>query len=352
MTEDPQDQTGDVKGSTDSPDSGYVSLFSLALWGPGGPPERVFGRDDWGSCPEEDGHDDDCAGHISPIREPTAIPPPDMLISREEMQAIAVGYRPMDMNDKWLAFMEDNRLFLHRSWTGHGIYEVTFAAKETGFVATSARAEGDGRRGHIDPRDFDPISERDFLRGLLVHVSGEPMPPSLPTVVSPRPTLEAVIGDITTQDVDAIVNAANTSLAHGHGVNGAIHRAAGPELLAHCQTLGGCPIGRAKVTPGYRLKAPWIIHTVGPKWRGGTHGEPVLLESCYRESLARADELGTKTIAFPAIGTGAYGYPLKEAAGTAIDMVRSTPTKVRRIRFVCFDRRTLRAYRSVLREDR
>ena len=182
---------------------------------------------------------------------------------------------------------------------------------------------------------------------------GNRCPPLLPTIVSPRrPTLEAVIGDITAQEVDAIVNAANASLAAGQGVNGAIHREAGPELLAHCQTLGGCPIGRAKVTPAYRLKAPRILHTVGPKWRGGTHGEPVLLESCYRESLARADELGAKTIAFPAISTGAYGYPLKAAARTAVDIVRSTPTTVRTVYFVCFDSQTLKAFRSAICEGR
>ncbi len=200
------------------------------------------------------------------------------------MQAMALGYRPMDTNDKWLAFMEDDRLFLHRSWTGHGIYEVTFAAKETGFVATSARVEA--IPATTKPEGIDPIIERDDLRDVIVHVSGEPMPISLPTIVSRTPTLEAVLGDITTQDVDAIVNAAKTSLLGGTGVNGAIHLAAGPELLAHCKTLDGCPVGRAKVTPGYRLDARWVIHTVGPRWRGGTRGEPVLLESCYRESHA------------------------------------------------------------------
>ena len=184
------------------------------------------------------------------------------------------------------------------------------------------------------------------------------MPISLPTIVSRTPTLEAVLGDITTQDVDAIVNAAKTSLLGRTGVNGAIHLAAGPELLAHCKTLDGCPVGRAKVTPGYQLDARWVIHTVGPRWRGGTRGEPVLLESCYRESLARADEVGAKSVAFPALATGAHGYPLtgfalrEAAARTAVDTVRSTPTKVDTIRFVCFDRRTLRAFRSAIDQDR
>ena len=360
MPDDPSDQSDETYRGAKNPAGAKPSLFSMALWGPDGPPERIFGRDGWGSCPEDDGHNDECPGHISPIREPVAIPPPETLLSREEMQEIALGYRPMDMNDKWLAFMEDNRLFLHRSWTGHGIYEVRFAAKEvswaeeTCFVATSARIEGDPRRkrADFDPQDFNPISERDDLRDLIVHVSGEPMPISLPVMVSSGPTLEAVLGDIADEDVDAIVNAAGKTLLSGNGVSGVIHHAAGPELLAHCKTLDGCPIGRAKITPGYRLDARWVIHTVGPRWRGGTHGEPVLLESCYRESLARADEVGAESVAFPALGTGAHGYPLKAAARTAVDMVRSISTEVRTIRFVCFDRPTLRAFQSALGQDR
>jgi len=155
-----------------------------------------------------------------------------MILSREEMQVLASGYRPVDMNDKCLAFMENARLFLHLSWTGHGIYEVRFAAKgfswtdETGFMPTSARVETDPRR--YNPDEFDPFRERDFLKDLIVHVSGEPMPISLPIVGSYGPTIEAVLGDITTEEVDAIVNPASTGLSHGGGVSGAIHKAAGP----------------------------------------------------------------------------------------------------------------------------
>ena len=160
--------------------------------------------------------------------------------------------------------------------------------------------------------------------------------------------LEAVKGDITAEQVDAIVNAANTSLLGGGGVDGAIHRAAGPQLLEACRPLGGCPTGDAKATPGFRLPAPWVIHTVGPVWRGGGAGEAELLASCYRRSLAMADELGARSVAFPAISTGVYGYPAEEAATVAVDTLRSTPTSVELVRLVAFDDRTLRLYEERL----
>jgi O-acetyl-ADP-ribose deacetylase (regulator of RNase III) len=157
-----------------------------------------------------------------------------------------------------------------------------------------------------------------------------------------------VRGDITSLEVDAIVNAANSSLLGGGGVDGAIHRAAGPSLLEECRVLGGCSTGDAKASGGHRLPARWVIHTVGPVWRGGDNGEPELLASCYRRSLEVADELGAKSVAFPAISTGIYGYPAEDAARIAVETVRSTPTKVQSVLLVAFDDATHRRYEELL----
>jgi O-acetyl-ADP-ribose deacetylase len=162
--------------------------------------------------------------------------------------------------------------------------------------------------------------------------------------------IEAVQGDITRERVDAVVNAANSSLLGGGGVDGAIHRAAGPELLEACRALGGCPTGEARATPGFRLAARWVIHTVGPVWHGGGRGEPERLAACYRRSLEVADELGARSVAFPAISTGVYGYPARDAAGVAVTTIRSSPARVELVRLVAFDRGTLDLYSELLGE--
>lgn len=162
------------------------------------------------------------------------------------------------------------------------------------------------------------------------------------------PTLEVALGDITIETVDAIVNAANTSLLGGDGVDGAIHAAAGPELLATCRRLDGCAVGQSKATPGFRLPARWIIHTVGPVWRNGEHDESSLLTSCYVTTLSVADEIGARSIAFPAISTGVYGYPRQPAARIAVATITSTPSDVDVVRFVCFDQPTFDIYTRLL----
>ena len=163
--------------------------------------------------------------------------------------------------------------------------------------------------------------------------------------------LQTVLGDITKQSVDAIVNAANCSLLGGGGVDGAIHRAAGPELLAECRTLHGCETGQAKITKGYRLPAKHVIHTPGPVWHGGNKGEAELLTSCYHSCLELASENGCRTVDFPSISTGVYHFPLDKAAAIASKTIKeylNAHPEIERVRMVCFDERTKAAYDSAI----
>jgi len=162
--------------------------------------------------------------------------------------------------------------------------------------------------------------------------------------------VQIIEGDITKQQVDAIVNAANTSLLGGGGVDGAIHQAAGPELLEETRQIGGCPTGEARVSKGYRLPARWVIHTVGPVWKGGHKNEESLLAGCYKNSLKAAQDLGVKTIAFPSISTGAYGFPLERATEIALGETKNfleTDKVLTKVLFVCFGEKALNTYREV-----
>jgi len=164
------------------------------------------------------------------------------------------------------------------------------------------------------------------------------------------PRVDIIEGDITKQQVDAIVNAANTSLLGGGGVDGAIHRAAGSELVEETRKIGGCPTGEARVSKGYKLPARWVIHTVGPIWKGGNKNEENLLANCYRNSFTAAKERGVKTVAFPSISTGAYGFPLERATEIALSETKAfleSDKTLQKVVFVCFGEKVLNTYKAV-----
>jgi O-acetyl-ADP-ribose deacetylase len=223
--------------------------------------------------------------------------------------------------------------------------ELSYTAASAGAARLSAAAARPPRTrcesGTPNPREIMSVKGRPEREYRSAQREGTP-------VTAPIAVLES---DITTLAVDAIVNAANTSLLGGGGVDGAIHRAAGAELLAACRKLGGCPTGEARITPGFRLPARFVIHTVGPVWRGGAHGEPELLASCYRSTLALAREHGVRTLAFPAISCGVYGYPLPDAVAIAVREVRAVvrvDPAFDRVIFACFGAAVREAYERAL----
>jgi len=192
-----------------------------------------------------------------------------------------------------------------------------------------------------------PPKQNDLKQSLLLQTAY----PSTSLLEDPMDErIEIIKGDITELKVDAIVNAANNSLLGGGGVDGAIHRAAGPELLEETKKVGGCPTGEARTTKGYRLPAKWVIHTVGPIWRGGNKNEETLLASCYRNSLLAAVDVGAATIAFPSISAGAYGFPLEKATGIALREIKrflETDRTIEKVVLVCFSEKALNIYREL-----
>ncbi len=288
---------------------------------------------------------------LTPLSEPEAIPAPVKRWSDAEWRRIHLGHRSTEMEDKWDSFVDDHRLYFHRSWTGFGIYEADFARDGEGWVITAARVTGDRDIYARSTDGYETLYLEALIGGVLLDRWPEDFQERLNTL-SPKkkPRIEAVLGNITDEAVDAIVNAANETLRGGGGVDGAIHRAAGPRLAEAGAAIAPCRPGDAKATPAFELDPPvtHVIHTVGPVWHGGGRGEPQLLESCYRRCLEVADELGVKSIAFPAISTGVYGYPPEQAADIAVRTVRSTSTTVDVIRLVAFEQFTYQLYQERL----
>jgi O-acetyl-ADP-ribose deacetylase (regulator of RNase III) len=284
---------------------------------------------------------------LGPLSEPAAIPAPTRRWSEAEWRRIRLGHRSTEMEDKWDAFVEDHRLFFHRSWTGSGIYEADFVPDGRDWVVTAARVTGDRDVYARSTDHYETLMLEALIGGVLLGRCPEDFQERLdnPTRAK-KPRIEAVLGDITHERVEAIVNAANETLRGGGGVDGAIHRGAGPRLAQAGAALAPCHPGDAKATPAFDLDPPvaHVIHTVGPVWHGGGRGEAQLLESCYRRCLEVADQLGVRSVAFPAISTGVYGYPPELAADVAVRALRNASTSVEVTRLVAFDEGTYQLY--------
>ena len=301
----------------------------------------------------------------------------DQSYSKSEFEKIIVGTIPEEMEDKWFIFLEDDSLYLHRSWTGFCIYKMQLKLIEGEYIVADVLANRDPEQYktvdiNYDTEILNSLIENfllenstlftllsnlpnDFPKGVYQHhISGSGSPDVIVEQVNTVAILnriEIVQGDITKLRVDAIVNAANSSLLGGGGVDGAIHRLAGSDLVHECRLLGGCKTGQAKITGGYKLPAEWIIHTVGPVWRGGLNGEPELLASCYKSCLELAVKRGIKTIAFPAISCGIYGYPVEKASQVAVREIvgfLKSDGKIEKVTFVCFSEEMYQIYVQAL----
>ena len=324
------------------------------------------------------------------MRRPANLPIEDEF-TPSQWRVIQRGYVPEVMEEKWFIWVGADAIHIHRSWTGFEVYRVAYEEVGDGARLVSADVETDPERYDPSHGDHERAMVRWLLRGFLL---GQreiefPIRPDTPDwakhgiiqhhvggSVAAAPYEDAVAealrvldeegwmpdtdvhveitrGDITTFEVDAIVNAANTSMLGGGGVDGAIHRAAGPGLLAECRRVGGCPTGEARITSGHDLPARHVIHAVGPRWTDGRHGEPILLASAYRACYDLARDHGLESIALPAISAGVYGYPLEDAARIAVGEARAAmeePGTLRRIVLVCFSEEVERAYRSAWEE--
>ena len=278
-------------------------------------------------------------------------------ISPSEMEKLKLGNIPQEMEDKWFWYFENGKLYAHRSWTGFCIYILSF-------TSGSDRIEVTANRDPEQYRCTDDVEDAKTLNKLLdwwtkptYDYYHEWLAETLDNLNKQKK--ESVIqikqDDITTLDCECIVNAANKSLLGGGGVDGAIHRAAGPELLRECRTLGGCETGEAKITQGYRLPAKWVIHTVGPIYSGRAK-DAELLANCYRNSLELARTHDIHSIAFPAISTGVYGYPLKAATAVAMSTVKKWLDDNRdyfmEVIFCCFNKQAYDIYQSYAAENK